>query len=326
MSMREFSSETEERKFLQELAGASLKEQRARRRWGVFFKLLFFAYLLVVTLLAVGGLDEFDGRGGGITPGGGHAALIDIQGPIFAGGDNSAENINAQLRRAFSNDSARGIILQINSPGGSAVESHRIYKEIRRLRNKYPDKKLYAVAGDFCASGGYFIAAAADKIYADEGSILGSIGVVFSSFGFVGTLEKLGVERRVITAGTNKNMLDPFSPERGEDVVALRRILLDVHKVFIDAVKAGRGAVLSDSPALFSGAVFGGAESLRLGLIDGFNDSGGVARDMLGVDEIVYYDPPKDVLGELLDSFLIHFRTNLWNAGARTEAPAAALN
>jgi len=236
---------------------------------------------------------------------------------IGVGNDASSDIINDHLRRAFKSKAAAGIILDINSPGGSAVESHRIYKEIRRLRQQYPDKKVYAVIGDLCASGGYFIAAAADEIYGDEASMVGSIGVIFSSFGFVDAMDKLGVERRVQTAGDNKNLLDPFSPQTEAEAAVIDKILSNIHEVFIGAVKEGRGSRIHSRADIYSGAVFGGDDSVRLGLMDGFNDVGGVARDLIGVEDVVYYEDD-DVFGKVLSAVPAYFG---WHGGGvRAEA------
>ena len=294
------SYEPFERRLVANLAGASLKEQRARRRWGIFFRFVFWGYVLFITGLWLMSDGDEDAALAGA--GGSHAAVIDIQGIIAAGADSDSETVNAQLRAAFANDEARGVILRINSPGGSAVESHRIYKEILRLREKNPDKKVYAVAGDFCASGGYFVASAADAIYANEASLIGSIGVIFSGFGFVEAMRKLGVERRVVSAGNNKNMFDPFSPEDGQQTLVIRKILQDIHTLFIDSVKSGRGEKLASDDKIFSGAIFSGTESARLGLVDGHNDAGGVARDVIGVERLVYYGERgllRDIFDEL---------------------------
>ena len=289
------------RKLVADLATATLREQRARRRWRTFFTFLFFAYLVAVTALFYRG-DEGIGIGamGGV--GEPYAAVIQISGTIEAGGMNASSRINGLLKDAFADKNSKGVILEINSPGGSAVESHRIYNEIRRLREKHPDKPIVAVAGDFCTSGGYFIAAAADDIYADPASLIGSIGVIFSSFGFTGTMEKLGVERRVQTAGGNKNLLDPFSPEEAEGIAAIEDILDDIHAVFLKAVKDGRGERLAADVRIFDGTIFSGSDSLELGLIDGFDDIGGVARDVMGVEKMLYYRQ-QDWLDSILGKF-----------------------
>lgn len=274
------------RQLVKELSFAALKEQRARRRWSIFFRLILLLYLITVTVLYFQNKSESAAHDFGA---GAHAAVIPIIGTIEAGGSNSAHLINTQLRRAFASKNSKGIILEINSPGGSAVESHRIYQEIRRLREKHPDKSVIAVTGDYCASGGYFIAAAADLIYADPASIIGSIGVIFSGFGFTGALDKLGVERRVQTAGSNKNLLDPFLPEREGDKQIITAILEDVHLIFRQAVEKGRGERLAADARIFDGTLFSGADSMTLGLIDGFGDTGSVSRDILEVDKYLYY-------------------------------------
>lgn len=288
-------------KLITELATASLREKRAQRRWSIFFRFILFAYIITVTILYAADLDlDRDG----FSQEDAHAAIVQINGVIEAGGPNSSNNINALLRAAFRDDDNKGIILEINSPGGSAVESNRIYNEIMRLREKHPEKRIIAVAGDFCTSGGYYIAAAAEEIYADPGSIIGSIGVIFSSFGFSQAMEKLGIERRVQTAGGSKNLLDPFSPESPEGKQAIDNILRDVHRVFRQAVLDGRGdKLVQDDPRLFNGTVFSGSESMTLGLIDGFNDIGGVARDILDVEQVLYYNKEQDWLDTLIGRF-----------------------
>ena len=306
MTMANDISYSYEQRLIADLAKGALKEQRSRRRWGIFFKLLFFSYIIFITVLVIR-TDTPDTELNGDFDGKGHAAVVDIEGIIYANSDTSARHVNSQLRRAFRNQQAKGIILNINSPGGSAVESNRIYREIRRLREKYPEKKVYAVAGDFCASGGYFIAAAADAIYVDDASIVGSIGVIFASFGFVEAMEKLGIERRVITAGENKNKLDPFSPQGQTEVVELEDILADVHTVFTEAVKEGRGDALADADAsIFSGKIYSGTESIRLGLADDIGSVAQVARDIIGVENVVYYGQ-RDFFQKFVENFRLLF-------------------
>ena len=292
-----------DRRLLEELATEALRERRARRRWGIFFRALFFAYLIAVTALAFQ-----HGEPGEDAPRGEHTAVVDIEGVILAGNGVDSESVNRVLRRAFDNEDAKGVILRVNSPGGSAVESNRIFKEIMRLKKK-SGKKVVAVAGDNCASGGYFIAAAADEIYVDEASIVGSIGVIYGGFGFSDAMEKLGVERRVVTAGADKNMLDPFSPLRGKDTRRLGEILDDVHRVFIAAVKKGRGERLSGAgnEDIFSGGIYGGEESVRLGLADGLGDAQYVAREVIGAEDMLLYRNDKPWAEELLDQFSASF-------------------
>ena len=276
------------RDVLERLVQSTLKEQRATRRWGIFFKLLFLGYLFLILYTYWPGnlVDEsLSGR---------HTALINIDGVIAEDRNASADYIVDSLREAFENKHATAVILRINSPGGSPVQAGYVNDEIARLRAKHPDKKVYAVITDICASGGYYIAAGADEIYADKASIVGSIGVLMDGFGFVDTLNKLGVERRLITAGASKGFLDPFSPLKPEDEQHLRAMLANIHQQFIDTVKKGRGTRLKDDPALFTGLVWTGEESLKLGLIDGLGSASYVAREIIGAEDLVdyTYQPP----------------------------------
>jgi len=184
-----------------------------------------------------------------------------------------------------------GVILRINSPGGSPVQSGYVYDEIRRLRKEYPQTPLYAVVGDMCASGGYYIAAAADEIYADKASVVGSIGVLMNGFGFVEAMEKLGVERRLLTAGAHKGFLDPFSPAQPDEIAHIQSLLGDIHEQFIHAVKEGRGDRLQDDPSLFSGLVWTGEQAVKLGLVDGLGSAGHVAREVIGEENIMDFTP-----------------------------------
>lgn len=274
-------------RMIERLAFSSLAEQRARRRWGVFFRLLIFAYIAAIAALYFWQPE----RGVFAIDGGEHAAVVNLYGEISAGGASSAAIVNHNLRRAFENENAKGVILRINSPGGSPVESGRIYKELRRLRVLHPGKKVYAVIGDFGASGGYYAAAGADEIYVDESSLVGSIGVIYSAFGFTGAMEKLGVDRRVITAGNDKSMLDPFLPQSEEDTQRLQKILSSIRETFVTAVREGRGERLpaSSDAEVFTGAIFDGKRSVELGLADGIGDTGYVAREIIGVDFTTEY-------------------------------------
>jgi protease-4 len=276
------------RDVLERLVQDTLKEQRRTRRWGILFKSLFMIYLFLILYLYWPGklVDEsLSGR---------HTALIDINGEIAEDRNASADYIIDSLREAFENKQAAAIILRINSPGGSPVQAGYINDEIWRLKAKHPDKKVYAVIGDICASGGYYIAVGADQIYADKASIVGSIGVLMDGFGFVNTLDKLGVERRLITAGESKGFLDPFSPLKPEDEQHIRTMLADIHQQFIATVKKGRGDRLKDDPKLFTGLVWTGEESLKLGLIDGLGSASYVAREIVGAENLVdyTYQPP----------------------------------
>jgi protease-4 len=237
--------------------------------------------------------------GGGLGVGGPHAAVIDIRGTIEEGGSNSAERINDALLSAFESDATRGVILRINSPGGSAVQAGQIYDEIRRLRAKHPGKPLFAVIEEVGASGAYYVAAAADRIYADKASLVGSIGVLIDGFGFTGAMEKLGVERRLLTAGANKGFLDPFSPQDETDRLHAQRLLDTIHQQFIAAVREGRGERLRDQPELFTGLVWTGTRAAELGLVDAMGTVRSVARDELGADAIVDYTPRESVAERL---------------------------
>ena len=270
-----------EREVIEKLALAALKEQRRSRRWGIFFKLLGFAYLTLLLLIAL------DWRVQDGFTAGKHTALVDIVGVIDPKGDASADRVTAALQGAFKDKNTQGVVLRINSPGGSPVQAGIIYDEIRRLRGVYPNVPMYAVVEDICASGGYYIAAAADKIYVDKASIVGSIGVILDGWGFTGTMEKLGVQRRVLVSGENKAFLDPFSPVDGKQKKHAQSMLDDIHKQFIDVVRKGRGKRLKESSDLFSGLLWTGARSIELGLSDGFGSVDFVAREVIKAEDIV---------------------------------------
>jgi protease-4 len=280
---------TWERGVLEKLALEALREQRRSRRWGIFFKLLTFAY---ITFLFVMLFDwqRADGIGGTK-----HTALIEVNGVIDAKGLASADNITGALQSAFKDKNTLGVILRVNSPGGSPVQSGIIYDEIQRLRGLYPNIPMYAVVEDICASGGYYIASAADKIYVDKASLIGSIGVIMDQFGFVETIDKLGVERRVLTAGANKAFLDPFSPLDPKHVEHAKALLKDIHQQFIEVVKQGRGTRLKDSPELFSGLIWTGAKAVDLGLTDGFGSVDFVAREVIKAERIVDYTQKENI-------------------------------
>ncbi|QKT04851.1 S49 family peptidase [Ectothiorhodospiraceae bacterium 2226] len=271
-----------EREVLTRLATAAVDEQRRARRWSAVFKGLFLGYLLLVLLLVYQPF-QVDERA---TP---HAALVDVQGIIADNSQANADAITSSLRAAFQDQHSVGVILRINSPGGSPVQAGYINNEIKRLRDEFPDKPLYAVITDIGASGGYYIAASANAIYADQASIVGSIGVVMNSFGFVDALDKLGVERRILAAGENKAFLDPFSPLKSDEVAHIQTMLDRIHQQFVEVVREGRGSRLSDDPRIFTGLVWTGEESMDLGLVDGLGSSGYVAREVLGVERMIDY-------------------------------------
>jgi protease-4 len=261
----------------------TLKEQRAKRRWGIFFKSLFFAYFVVILLM----LLPTDLKTSPIA--GAHTAVIKVDGEIDAAANASADNIIDALNRAYGNMHAKAIILALNSPGGSPVQSGEIYDEMRRLQAQYPEKPLYAVIGDTCASGCYYIAAGAKEIYANEASLVGSIGVLFDGFGVVDLMHKIGVERRLITAGANKGFLDPFEPMKPENKLFMENVLGVVHQQFIHKVKEGRGDRLKDDPLLFTGLIWTGQQSILLGLVDKLGSVSTVARDVVQVPTTVDY-------------------------------------
>ncbi len=272
-----------EREVLEKLALSAIQEQRRSRHWSILFKTLGFLYLFVVLFLAAG---WFGDDGVGIPKE--HTALIDLQG-VIASDQASADVIIGSLQGAFEDNKTKGVILRINSPGGSPVQAGQIYDEIKRLRKLHPAIPLYAVVDDICASGGYYVAAAADKIFVDKASIVGSIGVLMDGFGFTKTMEKLGVERRLLTAGENKGFLDPFSPVDPEQQAYAKQMLEEIHGQFIAVVREGRGKRLKETPDMFSGLVWSGERSVQLGLADGLGSVESVARDVIKAKDIIDY-------------------------------------
>ena len=270
-----------ERQTLEKLAFSALQEQRRSRNWGIFFKTLTLLYLFALLFLAL----NWIGPGSGAI--GSHTALIDINGEIGVGAEVNADNTRSSLRAAFEDKHTKGIILRINSPGGSPVQAGIINDEIHRLRKENPKIPVYAVVEDMCASGGYYIAVAADKIYVDKASIVGSIGVLMDGFGFTETMKKLGVERRLMTAGENKGFLDPFSPVNPVHKAHAQGVLNEIHQQFIKVVRDGRGKRLKETPEMFSGLFWSGEKSIELGLADAIGNSDSVARDVIKEENIV---------------------------------------
>lgn len=292
-----------QRDLLNRLAFANLNEQRRARRWNIFFKLLIFIYLFVILISVNPNWRDFTNKGIEIDTK--HTALIEVQGLIAPDTEASADNIVTGLRNAFEDSHTAGVILRINSPGGSPVQAGYINDEITRLREKYPNIPVYTVVSDICASGGYYIAAATDKIYANKASIVGSIGVLMNGFGFVGTLDKLGIERRLLTAGEHKGFLDPFSPTKEADVEHIKTLLGDIHQQFINVVKTGRGERLHDKehPELFSGLVWTGEQAIQLGLVDELGSASYVAREVIGAEKIVDFTPQPNYLEQFAQRF-----------------------
>ena len=290
---------SKEWKLIEKLVMDLQKEQRRTRRWGIFFRSLMFIYLFAllwfIRLPVDDAMEMADGEP--------FAAIVEINGAIAADQDANADTIITGIRNAFDNEAAAGLILRINSPGGSPVQAGYVYDEIKRLKTLRPEFPVYAVIVDLGASGAYYIAAAADEIYADKASLVGSIGVVGSGFGFTGIMDKVGVERRTYTAGDHKGFLDPFQPEREDEREFWQGVLKVTHKQFIDQVKQGRGDRLSDDPDLFTGLIWSGEQALELGLIDGLASSSQVAREQLNTEELVNFtlrpDPIQELVGKL---------------------------
>ncbi len=287
-----------ERETLEKLVFATIKERRAARRWSIFFRLAFLTVLIVGLWtylgLSFGSDDENLGR---------HTALIELNGEIEAEGSGSADNVIPSLNKAFADAGSAAVVMRIDSPGGSPVQAGIIVDEIRRLKKGYPDKPLYVVVDEICASGGYYIAAAADKIYVNKASIVGSVGVLMDSFGFTGTMEKLGVERRLMTAGANKGFLDPFSPQSEKHREHAQEMLNEIHQQFISVVRAGRGARLKETPETFSGLYWTGAKAVDMGLADGFGTVDTVARDIVKAEDIVDYTAHEGLPERVLKKF-----------------------
>jgi protease-4 len=290
------TDETQTIQALRDVALESIKEQRLARRWGIFFKLFFYGLLLVIVL---GLLFGESATKADLSSADEITAVVDINGVIMDGASASADLVLPGLKEAFENKKTKGVILHINSPGGSPVQAGIINDEIRRLKAEYKDIPVYAVVSDLCASGGYYIAVAADKIYADKASIVGSIGVRMDNFGAVGLMEKLGIERRLYTAGANKGMLDPFLPENEGQVEHVKNMLNTTHQQFINVVKAGRGERLKNNPDIFSGLFWTGEDALKLGLIDGLGSDAYVARELIKAEEMVNFSSKKDLMARL---------------------------
>jgi protease IV len=299
-----------QRSVLEKIALDGLVEQRRRRRWGIFFKLLGFIYLGVILAYVIDWGDSAERLGDGKK----HSALVQLNGVIQAKGDASAERVISGLQSAFED---KGVILRINSPGGSPVQSGIISDEIRRLRGHYPKIPLYVVIEDICASGGYYVAAAADKIFVDKASIVGSIGVLMDGFGFTGTMEKLGVERRLLTAGENKGFLDPFSPQDALQKAHAKVMLDDIHRQFIEVVRKGRGKRLKETPEMFSGLMWTGAKSIDMGLADAYGTVDSVAREIIKAEDVRDYTVKQNLAEKFARQFGANMSESMANAFIR---------
>ena len=285
-----------ERDVLEKLALSAVQEQRRTRRWGILFKALGFIYLFFVLFMISGWFN------GDVNKMGKHTALIDLQG-VIASDQANADMMIKGLEDAFEDKNTQGVIMRINSPGGSPVQAGQINDEIRRQRALHPRIPFYVVVDDICASGGYYIAVAADKIFVDKASLVGSIGVLMDGFGFTKTMDKLGVERRLITAGTNKGFLDPFSPTNPEQELYAKQMLADIHAQFIQVVRQGRGKRLKETADTFSGLVWSGQKSVELGLADGFGSVESIARDVIKAKDVVDFTPHEGLADRLAGKF-----------------------
>ena len=287
-----------ERSVLEKVALAAIAEQRTARRWSMAFKILLLIYLFLVLFLGMGWVK----RSGDKTAGK-HTAMVELRGVISSESQASADNVTSGLQAAFKDTNTQGVVLRINSPGGSPVQAGYINDEIRRLRGLYPNIPLYAVVEDICASGGYYVAVAADKIFVDKASIVGSIGVVMDGFGFTGTMEKLGVERRALAAGENKKFLDPFAPVVPAQKAFAEKMLAEIHEQFINVVKQGRGKRLKDSPEIFSGLMWVGQKSIEMGLTDALGSVDSVARDVIKAEDVVDFTPHENIAERVARKF-----------------------
>lgn len=282
-----------EREVIEKLALAAVTEQTRARRWSVFFKSLLFLYLVAIFGVAMYPKIQQDMGVDGTD----HTAVIDVVGLIAEDKDSNAADIIESLRDAVKDKHTKGIILHSNSPGGSPVQSAYVYEEIRNIKKEHPDLPVYAVVSDICASGCYYIASASDKIFVNQSSLIGSIGVLMDGFGFVDVMQKLGVERRLLTAGAHKAMLDPYSPPKADETQYMQGLLDQVHQQFISAVKAGRGDRLKETPDMFSGLVWTGEAGVKLGVADGFGNDDYVAKEIIGAEKLVDFTQQ----GRLLD-------------------------
>lgn len=279
-----------ERALINRMAAEFLRSQRRSRRWGLLLKAGILAYLILLSVTLI-----MDGVGDSLSSAGEHTALIKVEGLIADKASASADRIIEGLRKAFEAENAKAVILRINSPGGSPVQSGYVFDEIQRLREEYPDKLVYAVAADVCASGAYYLASAANAIYVDQATLIGSIGVRLDSFGFKRALEELGIQRRLLTAGEHKGILDPFSSFDEWDREFIQGLLDNLHGQFIAAVKEGRGDRLKGGDELFSGLFWTGEESVDLGLSDGLGSPSYVAREIIGAETLVDYSQERDI-------------------------------
>jgi protease-4 len=288
-----------EREVLEKLVFATLKEQKAARRWGIFFKGL----TLLVVVFGLSAYFDYSWTGSDGETLGRHTALIEVEGSIESEGSGSAAVVIPALNKAFSDSGSVAVVLHINSPGGSPVQAGMIVDEMVRLRKGYPGKPLYVVVDEICASGCYYIAAGADRIYVNKASIIGSIGVLMDGFGFTGIMDKVGVERRLLTAGENKGFMDPFSPLTEKHKQHAQTMLNEIHQQFIQVVRTGRGKRLKETPDMFSGLFWTGAKAIDMGLADAYGTVDSVARDVIKAEDIVDYTQHEGLPERVLKKF-----------------------
>jgi protease-4 len=305
-----------ERDVLEKLALFAVKEQRARRRWSVFFRIVILvAIVFGIWMAFTYGRTETE-------PLGTHTALVEIKGTIESEGQGSASVVIPALDKAFAATDSVGVILKINSPGGSPVQAGMINDEITRLRKEYPKKPIYVVVEEVCASGGYYIAVAADKIFVNKASLIGSVGVLMDGFGFTGLMDKLGVERRLLIAGENKSFLDPFSPQSPKQREYAQAMLDEIHRQFIEVVRQGRGTRLKETPETFSGLVWTGSKAVELGLADGYGTVDSVARDLLKAEDVVDYTQTENLSERVLKKFGVAFGAGVAKTLMSSSLPA----
>jgi protease-4 len=288
-----------ERETIEKVLLASIEEQRRSRRWGIAFKSLLAVYLAVGLWFTVRPFADTIKQNGSAD----HTAVIDVAGMIAPGQPASADNIIDGLRDAIEDDNTKGIILRMNSPGGSPVQSAYVFEEVRRIKALKPKLPIHAVVADMCASGCYYIASAADKIFVNNASVVGSIGVIMGGFGFVDAMKTLGVERRVMTSGAHKALMDPFSPVDPIAKDHMQGLMSGIHQQFIDAVKQGRGVRLKETPDMFSGLIWTGAEGIKLGLADELGSDRDVAEKIIGAKKLVSFNPEEKLLDRLTHRF-----------------------
>ncbi|MGZ5078712.1 MAG: S49 family peptidase [Usitatibacter sp.] len=310
-----------ERSVLEKVALKAIEEQRRSRQWSTLFKLLWltFAFLVLASFLGWIGRPDRDVA----ATIGKHTAVVDVEGIIGVDTKASAEKLIKGLNRAFKDVNTKGVVLRINSPGGSPVQAGYVNDEVRRLRAKYPNIPVFAVVQDLCASGGYYIAVSADKIYVDKASLVGSIGAIMGGFGFVGAIDKLGIERRAYTSGENKDFLDPFQPENPKHREHAKEMLSEIHQQFIKVVRQGRGARLKESPEIFSGLIWTGEKSIELGLADAIGSTEFVAREVIKAEKLVDFTPEENVFERLSKTFGTSVGQTLGRAAAEAAARSA---